>query len=294
MRGCGSSSGTTRDRHRRLARDRARAVPRARRAGAPRLGAARARARGPRGAGGELPAARAEHVVLAADVGRRARGRRARDRALRQAGRRPRPAGRQRRASPTTARSPTSRSSRPRRWSASTCSARSTRSTAGARADARPRPRAPRRRLLGRRAARLPVGRGLRRRPRRFDRGFAEALRHELSGTGVSVTTVFPGEVETALHDHQRDRLPDWRRDDNTIPPERVAEAILAAVEADRRAVHSPAAVTGRSGSTASPRASSTTSSRRVRGQRRPAPGLALRRGSRRRPRRSRRPSRPR
>ena len=76
-----------------------------------------------------------------------------------------------------------------------------------------------------------------------FDRGFAEALRHELSGTGVSVTTVFPGEVETALHDHQRERLPDWRRDENTVPAERVAEAIVAAIENDRREVHIPAAV---------------------------------------------------
>ncbi len=76
-----------------------------------------------------------------------------------------------------------------------------------------------------------------------FDRGFAEALRHELSGTGVSVTTVFPGEVETALHDHQRERLPDWRRDGNTIPAERVAEDVVAAIEADRREVHSPKAV---------------------------------------------------
>lgn len=76
-----------------------------------------------------------------------------------------------------------------------------------------------------------------------FDRGFAEALRHELSGTGVGVTTVFPGEVESALHDHQRDRLPDWRQDDNTIPASQVAEDVIAAVEADRREVHSPAAV---------------------------------------------------
>jgi 3-oxoacyl-[acyl-carrier protein] reductase len=76
-----------------------------------------------------------------------------------------------------------------------------------------------------------------------FDRGFAEALRHELSGTGVSVTTVFPGEIETALHDHQRRHLPDWRRDENTIGADRVAEAIVAAVEGDRREVHVPAAV---------------------------------------------------
>ena len=73
-----------------------------------------------------------------------------------------------------------------------------------------------------------------------FDRGFAEALRHELSGTGVSVTTVFPGEVETALHDHQPERMPDWRRDENTIPPSEVAEDIIEAVEADRREVHCP------------------------------------------------------
>ena len=75
------------------------------------------------------------------------------------------------------------------------------------------------------------------------DRGFAEALRHELSGTGVSVTTVYPGEVESDLHSHQRDKLPDWRRDENTIPPERVADAIVEAVEEDRREAHVPAAV---------------------------------------------------
>ena len=73
------------------------------------------------------------------------------------------------------------------------------------------------------------------------DRGFAEALRHELSGTGVSVSTVFPGEVATSLHDHERDKLPDWRRDENTIPPDEVAEAIVDAIEHDRREVHVPA-----------------------------------------------------
>jgi short-subunit dehydrogenase len=73
------------------------------------------------------------------------------------------------------------------------------------------------------------------------DRGFAEALRHELSGTGVSVSTVLPGEIATSLHDHQRDRLPDWRASaDEGLPPERVAEAIAAAVEDDRREVGVP------------------------------------------------------
>jgi short-subunit dehydrogenase len=76
-----------------------------------------------------------------------------------------------------------------------------------------------------------------------FDRGLAEALRHELSGSGVGVTTVFPGEVASALHDHQRDRLPDWRRDDNTIPAEEVAADVIEAVEADRREVHCPKTV---------------------------------------------------
>jgi short-subunit dehydrogenase len=75
------------------------------------------------------------------------------------------------------------------------------------------------------------------------DRAFAEALRHELSGTGVSVTTVFPGEVQTHLHAHERELLPDWRSNDEELPPERLAEAILAGVEKDQRAVYMPGIV---------------------------------------------------
>jgi NADP-dependent 3-hydroxy acid dehydrogenase YdfG len=71
------------------------------------------------------------------------------------------------------------------------------------------------------------------------NKGFAEALRHELSGTGVSVTTVFPGEVSTEIH-AEAERLPDWRKSDEEIPAADVAAATLAAVESDRREVHIP------------------------------------------------------
>jgi short-subunit dehydrogenase len=73
-------------------------------------------------------------------------------------------------------------------------------------------------------------------------RGFLEALRHELSGSGVGVTGVYPGEVQTHLHDDDRshDRMPDWYRPGAAIPPSRVAEAIVNAVVHERRAVFVP------------------------------------------------------
>jgi short-subunit dehydrogenase len=76
-----------------------------------------------------------------------------------------------------------------------------------------------------------------------FDKTFAEALRHELSGTGVSLTTVFPGEYATTILRDQRERLPDWRANDSERPVEELVEAILRGVEEDKRNVYAPRAV---------------------------------------------------
>jgi short-subunit dehydrogenase len=72
-------------------------------------------------------------------------------------------------------------------------------------------------------------------------RGFAEALRHELSGTGVSVTLVYPGEVKSHLHDHDQANMPDWYHGkDRAAPAEPLGKAIVDAVRDDKRAVYYP------------------------------------------------------
>src|SRR4051794_10856391 len=71
-------------------------------------------------------------------------------------------------------------------------------------------------------------------------RGFAEALRHELNGTGVSVTTVFPGEIATTLHDHELDHMPDWYRMDRRAPAGPLGEQVAEAVENDQRELFYP------------------------------------------------------
>jgi NADP-dependent 3-hydroxy acid dehydrogenase YdfG len=71
-------------------------------------------------------------------------------------------------------------------------------------------------------------------------RGFAEALRHELAGTGISVTTVYPGEIATSLHDHELDHMPDWYRMDRRAPAGPLGEQVVEAVENDRRELFYP------------------------------------------------------
>ena len=71
-------------------------------------------------------------------------------------------------------------------------------------------------------------------------RGFAEALRHELHDSGVSVTTVYPGEIETSLHDHELDHMPDWYRMDRRAPAGPLGEQVVDAVESDRRELFYP------------------------------------------------------
>jgi 3-oxoacyl-[acyl-carrier protein] reductase len=72
---------------------------------------------------------------------------------------------------------------------------------------------------------------------------FGRALRHELDGTGVNVTLVLPGELETSLHDHQRDQLPEWRQDKYALPARPLAERVVKAVEGDQPEVYYPGSI---------------------------------------------------
>jgi short-subunit dehydrogenase len=75
-------------------------------------------------------------------------------------------------------------------------------------------------------------------------RMFGEALRHELSGTGVSLTMVYPGEIATSLHEHEKDTMPAWYRGGpDAASPDSLAEKVIAGVERDARAVYYPPVV---------------------------------------------------
>jgi short-subunit dehydrogenase len=74
-------------------------------------------------------------------------------------------------------------------------------------------------------------------------RGFGEALRHELKGTGVGLTMVYPGQIRSSLHDHEKERMPDWYKLDRAVPAEPLAQAVIEAVESDKREVFHPSNV---------------------------------------------------
>jgi short-subunit dehydrogenase len=71
-------------------------------------------------------------------------------------------------------------------------------------------------------------------------RGFGEALWHELKGSGVGLTMVYPGQIASTLHDHEKERMPTWYQPKRTSPPEPLAEAIVEGVEKGRREVFYP------------------------------------------------------
>lgn len=71
-------------------------------------------------------------------------------------------------------------------------------------------------------------------------RGFGEALRHELKGTGVGLTMVYPGQIRSALHDHEKERMPDWYKLERAAPAEPLAKEVVEAVERGRREVFYP------------------------------------------------------
>ncbi len=67
---------------------------------------------------------------------------------------------------------------------------------------------------------------------------FAESIRYELRGSGAGVSVVFPGVIDTPFF--ERRGTPYQRRRPAPIPPERVARAIVAAIEGNRAEVFAP------------------------------------------------------
>jgi short-subunit dehydrogenase len=68
---------------------------------------------------------------------------------------------------------------------------------------------------------------------------FAESLRFEVAGSGIGVTVVVPGVVDTPFFD--RRGRPYHRRRPRPLPPARVADGSVGAIAADRAQVYLPA-----------------------------------------------------
>ena len=70
--------------------------------------------------------------------------------------------------------------------------------------------------------------------------GFSESLAHELEGTGVGVTLVNPGIIDTPFFEHRSFAAFPAHARARAIPPERVATAILDAVRREQSEVTIP------------------------------------------------------
>jgi uncharacterized protein len=74
-------------------------------------------------------------------------------------------------------------------------------------------------------------------------RGFTEALRAELYGTGINVTLLIPGYVRTAYFEHNpgaEERIPKMARSIPDLTAEQVADAMVRGVEQNRREIVIP------------------------------------------------------
>jgi short-subunit dehydrogenase len=76
--------------------------------------------------------------------------------------------------------------------------------------------------------------------------GYAEALRADLRGTGLRVTTVVPGRVDSAYFEHNpgsAERMPKVIALGPTLTPAQVAAAIVRGVEQEKREIVLPALI---------------------------------------------------
>jgi short-subunit dehydrogenase len=74
-------------------------------------------------------------------------------------------------------------------------------------------------------------------------RGFVEALRLDLRGTGVRVLEIVPAKVAStyfASNPHSEERLPTITGMVPTLTPEQVAAALVRGIETDRRRIVFP------------------------------------------------------
>jgi short-subunit dehydrogenase len=74
-------------------------------------------------------------------------------------------------------------------------------------------------------------------------RGFTEALRADLHGTGVGVSMVVPAKVSSEYFEHNQgaeERIPKIARLIRTLTPEQTADAIVDAIERERNEVFVP------------------------------------------------------